>query len=370
MPHRNINMFVPYVADEAIASVEKLLRSRWIGQGNIVDEFEREVERVLGVSHAVAVNCSSSALRLALDMCGVRPGDEVITTPMTCTLTNHPILEQFAVPVFADIQFDTANIDPSDVERRITDRTRAIVCTHWGGYPCDLEELNRIAACHRLPVIEDASEAFGATYHERRIGSISRFAAFSFQAVQLITTGEGGMLITRDASDAEDARSRRWYGIDRLRRTPNVLGYYDFDIIKVGYGYHITNLAAAIGLANLSSLECQRLRRNVLAQRYRQAFADLPGVSLLRSDPDRISSNHFFTLHVQRRNDFCRMMVGRGIQVSIVHYRNDAYTVFGGIRRDLPELDRFTNSYIALPLHMNLTDDDLEYILGSVIAGW
>lgn len=365
-----IVMFAPYVSDEAIPRVEKVLRSRWIGQGTIIDEFERAVEKTLDVRHAVAVNCSSSALRLALAISVVGPGDEVITTPMTCTLTNHPILEQFAVPVFADIQYDTGNVDPNDVERHITSRTKAIVCTHWGGYPCDLDELKQIAERHGLPVIEDASEAFGATYRGRSIGAISRFTAFSFQAIQLITTGEGGMLITQNSSDAEAARIRRWYGIDREHRKPDILGYYDFDIITVGYGYHLTNIAAAIGLENLASLKSQQSRRRAIAQRYREEFKDVAGVTLLRSNNDRTSSNHFFTIHVERRDDFCRMMAERGIQVSIVHYRNDAYTIFGGIRDDLPQLDRFSSSYIALPLHMHLTDEDVQYIIETVPSGW
>src|SRR4030066_2337460 len=123
--HSPISMFYPYVADDAIIRVEKVMRDRWIGQGGLVNQFEREVEKTLSISHAIAVNCSSSALRLALSICGVGPGDEVITTPLTCTLTNHPILEQFAVPVFADIQYETGNISPTDIESRITERTKA-----------------------------------------------------------------------------------------------------------------------------------------------------------------------------------------------------------------------------------------------------
>jgi len=371
MPNqKTIVMFAPYVSDDAMARVEKVLRGRWVGQGPLVDEFERAVEKTLGIANAVAVNCSSSALRLALDISGVGPGDEVITTPMTCTLTNHPILEQFAKPVFADIQFDTGNMAPSDVERRITQRTKAIVCTHWGGYPCDLDELNKVAERHGLPVIEDASEAFGAVYRGRPIGATSRFAAFSFQAIQLITTGEGGMLVAQNASDAEAARIQRWYGIDREHRKPNILGYYDFDIAKVGYGYHLTNIAAAIGLANLTSVGAQLARRQMIASRYREAFEDVSGITLLRSDNDRTSSYHFFTMHVESRNDFCRMMTARGVQVSIVHYRNDVYAVFGGERNDLPQLDRFSGSYVGLPLHMHLTDDDVQYIIQVVQSGW
>ena len=151
-----INMFAPYVVDTAIKRATEVLRTPWIGQGTIVDEFENEIKRRLGLPYVVAVNNSASAIRLALSMSNIQPGDEVITTPMTCTLTNHPILEQFAKPVFADIQPDTGNIDPKDVENRITEKTRAIICTHWCGTPCDLDELNTLARRQGIPVIEDA----------------------------------------------------------------------------------------------------------------------------------------------------------------------------------------------------------------------
>lgn len=363
-------MFVPYVSEESVSRVEEVLRGGWVGQGALVDEFEKAVEKTLGISNTVAVNCSSSALRLALDLCGLRSGDEVVTTPMTCTATNHPILEQHAVPVFADIQTDTGNLDPTDVEKRITARTKAIVCTHWAGYPCDLDELNEVAERYRIPVIEDASEAFGARYHGRPIGSISRFAAFSFQAVQINTTGEGGLLASRDIADADAARRKRWYGIDRVRRQPNILGYYDFDVTEMGYGYHMTNIAAAIGLANLKTVGMQQARRREIAERYRKELQVLAGITLFRSDEDRSSAHHFFCMHVARREDFCRKMAGQGVHVSIVHNRNDAYSVFGGLRKDLPGLEEFSGSYIGLPIHACLKDDEVEAIIQIVRSGW
>ena len=370
MKPRKIVMFQPYVSETAIGRVEQVLRGRWVGQGALVEEFERKVEAALGIPHAVAVNTSSSAIRLALTICGVRPGDEVITTPMTCTLTNHPILEQFARVVFADIQFATGNIDPHEVERRITPFTKAILCTHWGGLPPDLAELNAIADRHGLAVIEDASEAFGATYRGSCVGAVSRFTSFSFQAIQLLTTGEGGLLGVRDAAANRLARTLRWYGIDRDNRTPNILGYYDFDIASVGFGYHMTNIAAAIGLENLDLLQHLLSHRKDVADRYRSAFDGIPGILLLERKTDRSSSNHFFTMHVERREDFCRKMKEKGIDVSIVHFRNDAYSVFGGLRRDLPELDRFSKSYIGLPTHMHLSPEDVEYVIESVKSGW
>lgn len=365
-----INMFQPYISDTAFEKLQQVLHGRWIGQGNIVNEFEESIQKKLGLPYAVAVNSSSSAIRLALAIIGVRPGDEVITTPMTCTLTNHPILEQFARVVFSDIQYDTGNINPQDVERRISPFTKAIVCTHWGGQPPDLAELNRIASNHGICVIEDASEAFGAFYQGKAVGSISRFTAFSFQAVQIVTTGEGGLLAVRDDVSNHIARTLRWYGIDREHRKPNVLGYYDFDITSVGYGYHMTNIAAALGLENIKTLEAQQRHRQNVVKQYRTSFQDVPGITLLTYKEDRVLSNHFFTMHVQNREDFCRKMKEKGIELSIVHLRNDAYSVFGGLRTDLPELDRFDKTYIGLPTHMYLSDDDVQHIVSCIRSGW
>ncbi len=221
---RKVPLMRPYVSEQAVDAVAATLRSGWIGQGPRVAEFEQRFRELVGAPHAVAVNACAAGLRLALALAGVGPGDEVITSPLTWQATNHPILEQYARPVFADVQTDTANIDPSDVEHRITERTRAILCVHWGGYPCDLDRLHAIARRHRLVVIEEAAEALGATYRGRAIGSVSRFTAFSFYAFQTLTTAEGGMLTLQRETDAEAARRRRWFGIDRKRRVPSVNG--------------------------------------------------------------------------------------------------------------------------------------------------
>ena len=151
---------------------------------------------------------------------------------------------------------------------------------------------------------------------------------------------------------------------------PNAAGYYDMDIETVGYGYHLTNIAAAIGLANLSSWEDRRFRRKAFAARYREAFKDVAGAALMRADDDREPSYHFFAIRVERRDDFYRMMAGKGIQVSVVHGRNDAYSAFGGMRSDLPCLDLFSATHIGLPTHSRLSDEDVEAVILAVRSGW
>jgi perosamine synthetase len=367
---RVIPMFSPYMAPRAIDRAAEVLRTPLIGQGAIVDEFERMVCKQLGLSYVVAVNNASSAIRLALDISGVRPGDEVVTTPLTCTLSNHPILEQFATPVFADVQPDSGNVDPIDVERRITPKTKAIVCTHWAGTPCDLDELNQIARRRGIALVEDASEAFGASYRGRSIGLHSRFVAFSFHAIQIMTTSEGGALALQMENDSGLARMKRWYGIDRLGRKPNDLGYFDFDVNTMGFGYHLTNLAAVIGVENLTTLEQQALHRRRIAEIYWNGLSDVSGLTPLRQHSDRVPSHHFFTVLVDRRAEFSRMMNAAGVKVSIVHARNDEYTIFGGLRRDLPNLDRFCASYIGLPCHMGMSEEDALYVVDAIKRGW
>jgi perosamine synthetase len=367
---KKIPIFHPYVSNEAINNVVKVLTSRWIGQGDLVEEFEKALEKQLKLKNVVLVNSSSSALRLALSIIGVKPGNEVITTPMTCTLTNHPILEQFAKPIFADIKYESGNIDASDIEHRITAKTKAIICTHWGGMPCDLDEIHQIAKRNGLAVIEDASEAIGAKYKDKPIGNISPFTVFSFQAIQIITTGEGGALVTTNIKNSDLARIQRWFGIDRKRRRPNKVGYYDFDIKYIGFGFYSTNLNSALGLANISHLSELLKYRQKIADKYYSELSKVKGINLFKRYTDRRSSNHFFTVHVQNRNNFCKKMADYGIEVSIVHYRNDNYTIFGGLRKDLPNLDRFSQSYIALPNHMSLSLDDVDYIISTIKSGW
>ncbi|MBS3125467.1 DegT/DnrJ/EryC1/StrS family aminotransferase [Candidatus Woesearchaeota archaeon] len=212
------------------------------------------IKQQLKIPFPVTVNSGTAAVHLALDIAGVGPGDEVITTSLTCAATNHAILMQYAKPVFADVQYDTGNIDPEDIEHRITPKTKAVLVVHWAGYPCDMDEINAIAKKHNLPVIEDAAHAMGASYKGKPMGTISDFTCFSLQAIKHITTGDGGILCTNNIQDYQKGIRRRWFGIDRNHRIPSVLGHADYDIVERGFKYHMNDIAAAIGLAQLPDL--------------------------------------------------------------------------------------------------------------------
>lgn len=367
---RRINMFRVNMYDEAVARAVAVLRSGFIGEGPVVKELEASFSKVSGARWNLAVNSGTSALHLAVILAGVDASDEVITTAQTMMATSHAILMQRATPVFADIQLATGNIDPQDIEHRITERTKALLVVHWAGYPCDMDEIKEIADRHGLVVLEDAAHAIGATYRGRPIGSISPITCFSFQAIKHVTGGDGGMLSLSRESDKTEASRLRWFGIDRDMRKPNLLGEPEWDVTQLGFKYHMNDIAAAIAVGNLTHLPEILARHRQISQSYRSALAHVPGLSLLESKPDRESSAWMFTVLVERRLDFLRMLQSHGVFASVVHLRIDRNSIYGGERRDLPNLERFTEMHVSLPVHTGLTDDDVQYVVAAIRQGW
>lgn len=365
-----VPMFKPYVSEQAVTNARDVLRSSWIGEGPQVAIFQEALERKFGFRYVVALNNGTAGLHLALVLAGIGPGDEVITTAMTCTATNHPILQAGATPVFADIQYQTGNLDPADVERHITEHTRAILCMHWGGYPCDLDQMATIARRHKLTLIQDGAQALGSTFQGKPLSEWDCYLVVSFQAIKIITCVDGGMLSCPDEISYQEAIRRRWYGIDRVQRTPTTEGYWDWAANEVGYKYHMNDVAAAIGLGNLAHFDELYNRRVEIVARYRQALVGVPGVTLFEAKSDRKSGHYLFTMHVEGRAEFCKMMEEQSVEVSIVHRRNDLDPIFGGRRDDMPMLDEYEKTYINIPLHNHLTDDDVERVIESVRRGW
>lgn len=361
---KRIYMFYPFMPESVIPKVAEVLRSRWIGQGPKVDEFEREFAEKFGLSRVVSVNTGTSALRLVYAVSGIGPGDEVISPALTCTATNTPILEQFAKPVFADVQYESANLDPNDVEHRITDKTKAIVCVHWGGYPCDMKELREIADSHGLKLIADGAHALGAEYQGKPVGICVDFTVFSLGAIKQITTADGGMISVMDEGDYKACIRRRWYGIDKASRKPTVLGHDPtYDISEVGYKYNMNDITAAIGLEQLKYFDEVLARRRQITRWYREELEGTPNIELFEERKNRKSAYWLFTMHIKDRLKFAENMWKKGVEVSVAHWRNDKYTIFGPMRKDLPNTDKLHEDMMCIPLHNKLTDEDVSYII-------
>ncbi len=365
-----MDFFNVHVSPRSRELAAEVLASGWLSEGEMVRRFEAELASRLGLDNPVALNSGTAALHLALALAGVGPGDEVILPPQTFVATGLAVLMHGAVPVFADIDPSTGNLTPQAIERTITRRTRAVLPVHWGGYPCDLDEINGLAKTRGLAVIEDAAHALGATYRGRPIGAVSRFTAFSFQAIKHVTSGDGGALCCASSTEARSARARRWFGIDRDASHPSILGERVFDIDTVGYKSHMNDLAAAVGLGNLQDFPARLARRQAIGGIYRAALASVPGLRLPRLAADRSHAYWLFTVLVDRREEFIRKLKDRGIPASVVHRRIDRYRIFGGAPRDLEGQTSYDREQVSIPVHEALTDDDVQSIIAAVRSGW
>jgi len=349
-------------------AVSGLLQTRWIGQGSKVDEVEDRFEKMFDIPHAVTVNSCTAAIHLSFILAGADRGTEVITTPMTCSATNIPILYSGAKAVFADIQPDTLNIDPKTIEKRITKKTRAIMVVHWAGYPCDMDEILDIAKRHKLAVIEDAAHALGARYKDKFVGAIGDFTCFSFQAIKQITTIDGGMLTLKDDKACKRSKLLRWYGIDREFKGDI---YWKYQVKEPGYKYHMNDVTATMLDIQLDDLDKVLKRRREIAQFYAKNLKGVSGVTLLKREKNREGGNWLFTIKVKDRDGFTKKLKENDIESHMVHVRCDILPIFGGKRRkDLPVMNEVEPDYVSIPLHNKLTDSDIAKVVEVIKSGW
>lgn len=364
-----IPFFNTYIDAKAYALIKKTLKSTFISEGQLVEEFENRLKQ-FGLINPVCVNSGTSALHLALILAGVKRGDEVIIPAQTFIATGLAVCYQQAKPVFADIEYSTGNIDSKGIKRKITKKTKAILPVHWAGYPADLEAILSIAKEYNLKVLEDAAHALGATYKGQAIGSISPFTCFSFQAIKHVTTGDGGAIACKTAMDQKKGKQLRWFGIDRENAHPSILGERRYTLKEIGYKYHMNDYEAALGIANLLSLNRRLKRRRLIAQKYINNFQNIPGIKLFSYASDRKSSWWLFGMHVEGRNDFIRALKGRGVPCSVVNQRIDKHPIFGGIQKDLINQALFDSTQIHLPVYEQLTDEQVDHIILSIKKGW
>jgi dTDP-4-amino-4,6-dideoxygalactose transaminase len=367
--NEGIVLFYPNIPKNAIDGVSEVLRSRWIGQGPKVAKFEKEFEKkFLTVNTALAVGSGTDALHVGYILAGIQPGDEVIVPVFTCTATNIPMLYMGAKIVFADVDPENLNIDVNHVRQLVNERTKAIVCVHYAGLPCDMDELSAIAHEYNIPLIDDAAHALGATYKGKKIGDMTDFSMFSFQAIKHITTGDGGMLTIKNKDLVEKAKRIRWFGIDRSAKQ---MGHWENDIYEVGYKYQMNDISAALGLAALDEFDNTLKYRQLLFAEYTKQLAGIDGLQIIGTGlTDREHAAWLCTVIVENRTDFMKKLRSHKIESGQVHYRNDRYTVFGGRRSDLPNMDSVEDKYLVLPLHHKMTLKDVEYIGQVAKSGW
>lgn len=370
---------LPDIGEEEINEVVDSLRSGWLTTGPKTKRFESDFESFLGAGvTALAVNSATAGLHLALEASGIGPGDEVITTTFTFTSTAEVIRYLGAHPVFVDIEPISLNIDPSLIEKAITAKTKAIIPVHLGGLPCDMNAILQIARKHNLKVIEDAAHAFPVGYKGKMIGTLdSDVTVFSFYATKTITTGEGGMLVTKDPKIAARVRTMRLHGIDRDafdRYTSDKPSWY-YEIVAPGYKYNMTDIAASIGIHQLKKADVFKDRRSQIAHAYLKELESLP-IEL----PSSYLNNgdnawHLFQIRIKKgaplsRDAFIIKMTEEGVGCSVhfiplhmqPYYKNE----YGLKESDYPIATEVFKSIVSLPIYPKMTDPDVSFVVEKV----
>jgi dTDP-4-amino-4,6-dideoxygalactose transaminase len=374
---RFLTFGAPAIEDAEIQEVLATMKSGWLGTGPRVARFERDIMAYKGVSHAAAVNSCTAALHLSLLASGLKPGDEVITTPMTFCATVNAIIHAGATPVLADIDPVTLNIDPAQVLQKLTPRTRAMVPVHFAGRPCEMDALSEIASRHGLVMIEDCAHAIETEYHGRKAGTFGAFGCLSFYATKNVVTGEGGMVITNDEAHAARVKVLALHGMskDAWKRFGDE-GFKHYQVVEVGFKYNMMDLQAAIGIHQLARVEPYWLRRREQWQRYGAEFAALPLGLPADPAPETRHGYHLYTVMVDEarcgvsRDAFLDRMTRQGIGVGVHYLSLPEHPVyqerFGWRPEDYPHAMRVGRQIVSLPISAKLTPADVDDVIEAV----
>jgi len=384
MSREQLVLFKVFMSEDVLKPVNDVLMSGYIGQGPKVEEFEGVLRNHVGNPHIVTLNSATSALHLAaflakqpdpeINWPGIDDGDEVLTTALTCTATNWPMLANNMRLKWVDADPETCNMDLDDLEAKITEKTKLILFVHWGGYPVDLDRVKGIVDRaeerfgFRPQVIEDCAHAWGTRYKGELLGNHGNMACFSLQAIKHFTTVDGGFLTLPSQKLHHRSKLLRWYGIDR--DAPSDDFRCEADITEWGFKFHMNDVCATIGIHNYPHMErlVQGFKDN--SAWYDQALADVDGVTNMKRDDWAESASWIHTIKVERRDDFMRHMESCNIMTSRVHERNDKHTCVSEFAAPLPQLDKLVSEMICIPNGWWISPEDREYVVECMRKGW
>jgi dTDP-4-amino-4,6-dideoxygalactose transaminase len=357
----------------AIESAKKVLNSGYIGQGPIVEKFEKELQKYFGTPHVATMNSATSALHLAFHMLRKDyEGCEVLCSPLTCTASNWPVLLNGYKIKWVDVDPKNCNMDLDDLMRKLSPTTRIVHIIHWGGMPINYGKLRGVLRkCYDLygyipEIVEDCAHCMGSHVGKVKVGNyLHSYAAYSFQAIKHVTSVDGGVLLCPNEESYKRAKLLRWYGIDRESNRKDFR--CEEDIEEIGFKFHMNDVSAAIGLENLKSFDNAQRNREI-AKRYNIAFKNNHGI---RTIPWSSGSSYWlYTMFVERQGQFVAKMKEKGIMVSRVHERNDKHSCVNEYRSLLPNLDNIVFEMICIPCGWWVTDEDVEYIVNTINEGW
>lgn len=372
--------FIPYgkqyIDDEDIEAVTEVLKSPYLTTGPKVGEFEKRLSDLTGAKYAVAISNGTSALHAACYAAGISDGDEVITTPITFAASANCIVYCGGIPVFADIDYETWNIDPKDIERKITKKTKAIIAVDFTGQAVQLDEIKELCKKHNLILIEDAAHSIGTKYKDMPVGGIADLTTFSFHPVKTITCGEGGAILTNNEEFYNKMLLFRSHGITRDTNlmTQNPFEGYN-EQLELGYNYRMTDFQAALGVSQLDKIDVFTKRRNEIVKKYNEAFKNIPQLTIQKEIPESKTARHLYiirlktdTLKVNRDTIYKALTKENvGLQVHYIPvYYHPYYRSLGYKKGLCPIAEKLYEEIITIPLYYSMTDEDVDSVIEAV----
>jgi dTDP-4-amino-4,6-dideoxygalactose transaminase len=360
----------PSLGIEELEAVKKVFETRWLGLGSAVFEFENVIKEYLGNKNVIAVNTGTSALHLALDAFGIGKDDEVIVPSLTFCATIQAIAILGAIPVFCEIDPKTLNIDIEDAKKRITKKTKAIMPVHYCGNACDMDALLALGRDKGIVIIEDAAHAFGSTYKGTRIGSFGDATCFSFDPIKNITCGEGGAVVLENDTIAEVIRRKRILGIDKdtWHRYQNRRSWF-YEVTTQGYRYHMSNINAAIGLAQFKKLDKFSKKKRRIVSIYNEQLSHLEGLELIHWNLEETAPFMYIIRVLNgKRNEMMDFLKEKGVETGIHYIPNHIQPQFSQYAGPLPITEKVWTEILTLPLFYEMTDEDVDLVIGSVTS--
>ena len=362
-------LFYPYISKSSKNNIKKVLNSRWIGQGPLVDKFELNFKKKFNpLLDCVAVGSGTDALHLAYLLSGIKKNDEVICPVFTCTATNIPLLYIGAKIKFVDVDPLTLNININHLKKIITKKTKAVVFVNYGGIPCDLEELNNIKKKYNIKLIQDAAQSLGSKFNGRDISNYSDFTIYSFQAIKHITSGDGGLLVFKKNKKILSIAQRiRWFGIDRLKKQG---GTWENDIKEIGYKYQMTDLGASLLLDSLIDFKLILNHRKKIFNIYKKKLSNIKNLTILDTNNKKLTNSFWLcTILCNKRLYLQNKLRKFNIETNQVHFRNDRYKIFKKFIKGqkFPNMDLLEDNYLVIPLNLKITIKDAKFICKKII---
>ena len=363
---KTITQFYPHIPRTAVQAIKKVFAGRWIGQGPLVDKLEKIFSRRFANNMAsIAVGSGTDALHLSYILANLKKDDEVICPVFTCTATNIPLLYFDAKIKFADIDPATFNIDIDSVKKLITKKTKAIIFVNYGGLPCNISELVKLAKKNKITLIQDAAQSLDAKYKNKPITTYADFTIFSFQAIKHISSGDGGMLVIKNSKLIKKAKRIRWFGIDRLAKQG---GTWENDIKEIGYKYQMTDIGAALLLESIKEFRKIKIHRKKIFEIYLKELSKNKNINIVNDKNIKGHAHWLFTILLNKKDYLQKKLRQKGIETNQVHFRNDRYSIFKKFTKNkkFENMDSVEDKYLVLPIHTKMKINDAKYIADQI----